>query len=379
VFLPGCFCAVADIWVKWPGFSSTLFRDVRLMFMDYRFPTLILLMLWIGCGPMCQAETGILYQQTSYAWAGPMGVLDLADDWRGDLHPHGKDGFVWDQRSAGAYYNGLQVSYVYRQHAQYRFPWNAALGYYQYVHNADLDEEYRFHTRIEVEHYQGEGPAISYRFEGEHWYLTPGYNQLNLYKLYWGSLNGELYYQNSDHWGGDIQLDYGYTDDPIVRRELERRSYGTLHGLNLEGGWQQGNYQLDYQGYNLLARIDWSNMPYTKARVCTDCTFFLYGYEYFDDRYERPAAVHFVHQQYQLNTSLALTLNTVLNQIRNSWQPGIDWLAAGIHWQLAADIETGAMQVGIRHPNVQLSLMSELPDINASRLLQVNLGLKLGF
>ncbi|MCY0964994.1 hypothetical protein [Parathalassolituus penaei] len=333
----------------------------------------------LALAPACMASTGIEYQQTTYAWTGPMGVLALVDDWSGDLHKGGEDGFAWDQRRAGVFYNSLQVSYVYRLQAQYRFPWQAAQGYYQYVHQADLAEENRFQTRIEVEHYQGEGPALAYRFEGDHWYLTPEYNQLNIYKLYWGSLEGELYYQNQDNWGGDIQLDYGYTDDAVVRRELDQRSYGTLHGLNLSAGWEHGNYKVDYQGYNLLARIDWPDMPYTSARVCTDCTFFLYGYEYFQDRVERPARVHWVYQQYQWNPTLAFTLNTLLNPIHNSWQLGADWLAAGIHWQGGVEANSGAIRLGLQQQYVRLGVMAEPVALKESRTLQLDMGLRLAF
>lgn len=338
-------------------------------------------MVWIVwlCPVAAHAETGVDYQQFSHAWTGPMGVLDLADEWRGELHSGGHDGFLWDQRSTGIFWNGLRISYIYREHAQYRFPWNAAQGYYHYVQEDELDTEYRFDTRIEVEHYRAEGMGISYRFEGEHWYLTPEYNRLELYRLYWGSLEGELFYQSPDQWGGDIQLDYGYTRDAIVRRELDRRSYGTLHGLNLAAGWRYGAYQLDYQGYNLLARIDWPDMPYTSARVCTDCVFFLYGYEYFDDKTVRPAAVHLLQQQWRLNERFMLTLDSVINQIHNSWQPGVDWLSRGIHWRLAVDAETGAVRASIAHPNLTLGLMYELPDLNASRLLQLNLGFRVSW
>lgn len=334
----------------------------------------------LGLLPLCEAQTILEYQQTTYAWTGPMGVLALADDWSGDLHRGGEDGFAWDQRQASVAYNGLQVSYVYRLHAQYRFPWQAAQGYYNYVQQVDLAEEYRFDTRIEVQQYQGEGPALAYRFEGQRWYLIPQYNQLNIYKLYWGSLDGELYYRNPDDWGGDIQVDYGYTDDPVVRRQLDQRSYGTLYGLDLSAGWQQGQYRVDYRGYNLLARIDWPDMPYTRARVCTDCSFFIYGYEYFDDRVERPARVHQLYQAYQWRPDLAFTFNSLINPIHPLWQAGVDWLAAGIHWQTSLELGSGALRLGVEHPWARLGLMLE-PDssIKNSRTLGLDVGLRLAF
>lgn len=342
-------------------------------------------------GPVQAEDWRVAYSQDIYAWSGAMAVAEITNDWNGTLKD-GDDGFLWMQEVATVGYGPFSIGYVSRHHAEYEFPNALARGFYYEANDVELDDMYEVEAEVRARHYQGEGLSLSWDFESaraNQWSITPSITWLRLYRLIWGDVSGTMNYLDADHWGGDLDVDYGYTEDKIPpARALDGRSYGDLYSLDLAFHWRWQNYQIDYQGYNLLARIDWPDMPgtianknwqYDNGALTTDSDYFVYGYEFYDDRVLRPPRVHTLRQQYALTSELDITLRSYLNRIRNGHELGLRWQPDTFAWTLALDSKGEAFRVGMHHRRVQIELLSESLNISRSRLLGVQFGVVLVF
>lgn len=266
-----------------------------------------------------------------------------------------------------------------RHHAEYDFPNNVARGFYYQSNGIELAERYDIQSHIRARHYQGEGLSLAHQWEGNHWSLKPAVTWLKLHRLVWGSLSGDLYYQTPDNWGGDVQLDYAYTRDYVVRRPLDGHTYGNLWAMDLTASYQIERLQWHYQGHNLLGQIHWSDAPYTQAQFCTRCTFLLMGKEYYDTRKFRAPTVHRLTHQYEINTHWRISLTNHINRIHTTHEWQLHYLSANVIWLAGYEAALRAWQFGIEHPMVTLVLQSDALNTSSSRRLGLQAGLRLRF
>ncbi|WP_221792964.1 hypothetical protein [Oceanobacter mangrovi] len=337
------------------------------------------------------ADWQVAVERDVYAWAGPMAVAGLIDNWSGSFED-GDDGLLWLQDKISAGYGPVVVSYVHRHHAEYELSNQLAKGFYYQANGIQLEQPYSVTDRVRARHYEGEGISLAWQFESAlpgQWSITPSVTQLQLYRFLWGEVSGTLNYQDDDNWGGDLYVDYAYTEDKIPpARTLDQRSYGDLYSLDLALHWAWRSYQLDYQGYNLLARIDWSELPvtfgsknwqYIDGQLTADGDFPVMQREGEVFRVMRPPRFHQLHQALALTPELDLTLDSYLNGIRNGHEMGLAWQPHSIRWQIGFEPRAKAVRLALQHRWLQLGVLSDSLDISQSQLLALQLGLGVRF
>ncbi len=332
---------------------------------------------------LASARTHIHWASDNQGYSGPIAIMALDNNWNGTFKDD-EDGFLWQQDELRFTVNdAFSISYLKRHHAEYTFPTDVARGFYYQNNDITLTEPYDITSRIHARHYQGEGLGLGYRWQGadaqQSGSIRPTLNWLKLHRLVWGTLNGDLYYQSPNHWGGDVALDYAYTRDYVVRRPLDGHTYGNLLELGLEADYRIGRYSIAYQGHNLWAQIRWKNAPATQAQFCTRCTFLLFGREFYDDLIVRPTAVHQLTQRVNIGRPWQLGLIHRINRIRNSHAPEVSWQQADWHWQLGYEPDMSAWRIGVEHPAFFLQLQSDSLNTNQSRLLRLSTGFTLAF
>ncbi|MGB1091218.1 MAG: hypothetical protein ACPGYX_03765, partial [Oceanobacter sp.] len=197
-----------------------------------------------------------------------MAVLPILDNWSGDMR-NGDDGFFWQQNRITASHSGFSISHLSRIHAEYRMSNQVAWGFYYEANDLEPEELYEVNADIKAHHYEGEGIRLAYSWNGElaqgHWALKPTFSSLNIHTLYWGDLEGYVYYGGPGDWGGDADFSYGYTDDKVGRGTLPQRSYGRLKSLGLEAEFRADKWQIQYRGENLWARLNWHDSLYSNG------------------------------------------------------------------------------------------------------------------
>jgi len=267
-----------------------------------------------------------------------------------------------------------------------------ARGFYYEANGIALDEALIIEDSIRARHYEGDGMQLAWQFESattNQWSVRPAITWLHLYRLLWGEVSGTLNYTDADNWGGNLYVDYAYTEDKLPPvRWMDEPSYGDLYSFDLSFHWAWQRYQLAYQGWNLLARIDWQDTPvtfgtknwqFTDGNLGSDADFPIYQREGEVFRTMRPPKYQRVQQTLMLSPELDLTLHSNFNGIRNGHELGLAWQPASVIWQAGFDIEQQAVRLGLLHRWGKLSVLSDSFDINNSQLVAIQAGLNLTF
>lgn len=351
--------------------------------MLFRPSVLPILLLSLACPMPGFALGDIFYKQKVHGFAGPMAILQLANEWKGDFK-NGDDGFLFHHSEVGFSIGDVSISYVKRLHAEYHMPNGAARIFYLHTRKQALAQPLNVTAALRAYDYRGEGFKLAYRFHNDSAYIRPHISWLRLNTITWGHWSGDFSYRSHKDWDLDIDVDYHYTEDKLLRRGKAPgrplvKNNGELYSLGLEAGFHWRGYTLDYQGDNLHARINWPDLATTDARVSTQGAFFLLGYEFDEDKEFTPSAIHQLDQSLRLTKHWQLVTQSYLNRIRNSHSLGIAYDFPRLKLRLLHELELDAWQLGIEHPNVELSLMSETLNVSRSRLLSAQLALNYSF
>lgn len=335
------------------------------------------------------AEDKVSYSLDHFSYAGPMAVLQLANDWHGDMKP-GKDAVSFLENKVQVSTGNAQFSILSRTYHEFLISNDLARGFYYYNNNIELDEELRIQSTLQAKSYSGEGIQLGYQFNfalsKDHsltW--TPTLTALRLTDIIWGDLEGELFYSNTQDWGGTLDLDYHYTKDHVVRRPLNGDYIGQLYGLDLEVAYQSKLFSAYYQGINVASRIYWDGLPTTTAQISTQTAFLLFGYEYYDDVVLTAPAFHYGRVEMALggrlsSSGISFRSDGYFTAIREFYFHGIEWENT-VNWFAEAEVVKYSIQFDPTHSSSKISfnhtifsttLASQTLDISRSRQLIAN-------
>jgi len=335
-----------------------------------------------------QAEEEVQYKLEHFSYAGPMAVLQLANNWHGNMKP-GRDAISFFQHEISIKKNNFTLGLLSRSYHQFSIENDFARGFYYYNNEISLDEELRVEGSVSAKTYSGMGLRLAYDFlfnpfSETSLRLTPSIVALRLDDIIWGQFKGELFYSDTDNWGGTIDLEYGYTKDHIVRRPLKGESLGQLYGLDLESEWKSPWLDVIYQGINLFSRVYWDGLPKTKAQVSTETAFLLFGYEYFDDVILHAPALHYIQASGPLS-NISVLSDTAFNwltsarvtPIKSFYYHGFQYpssldIFGGTHtvkFGFQHDFSTRTTRLSLDHANISAVLASQTLDVSRSQQL----------
>ncbi|MEK9765731.1 MAG: hypothetical protein VW274_04565, partial [Thalassolituus sp.] len=280
------------------------------------------------------------------------------------------DGCLWQQSVSSLSYNNWTLSYVSRFHAEYRFPHDLAEGFYYASNDVSLEDEYHTVSTIQAKDYRGYGWEISRQFYFDNnLSLTPKVTWLLIDRIIWGTVKGDIRYTTPEEWGGRLDIEYGYTKDPVLRRPLERPYYGDLYAFGIQADWSYQNYSINYRGENLLAQIYWKDLPYTYAIADTDAAFLIDGYEYYDEADITPSSLHWIIQSYQLSAKNRVHLDTFVSGIQTTFNIGYSRELSTSTVSLAYNPIWHAYSLGFNHKYIAIKVTSDSINTSTSRTL----------
>lgn len=318
-----------------------------------------------------------------FSYSGPISVFGLANDWKGKLRS-GNDAILDQRFRFTTHYNKLEIGYSQLLYHQYEFPRDLARGFYLYNNDISLDSTFEINTYLKARSYSGKGLTSSYLFnyDFEHSKLSfrPRLNWHRLDYLIWGEFDGRLFYRDTKNWGGTINLDYQYSKDFILRRPLENDPKGNMYSVDLDLHYSWGNGNLEYQGRNLYALIDWPRAPHTFGEVTTEKALALFAREGYRDFSEAPPTIQLLSfDQKIFGSRFALLADIRSMAIRNFYRLGASFAHNDIIYIARQDIEFNSVEFGAKHQNVEIALQSQTWDISQSQQLNVTLSLSYAF
>ena len=343
----------------------------------------------------------VKFQADHFSYAGPMAVLALAGDWRGKFK-NGKDVISFFETELSVRTNNVVLGYLRRVSHQFEIGNDLARGFYYYNNAIELDERMEINATMDGKVYSGSGLRLGYSFEnflgfGFENYLsvTPSIVALRLDNIIWGDFEGNLFYSNTDDWGGTIDLDYSYTKDYVVRRPLSGEYLGRLYGLDLNVDWNSPWLEASYKGINVFSKIYWDGVPTTTAQFSTETAFLLYGYEYFDDVILDAPALHYLEASTPLSfinsalisQHLRLFSSAQITPIRSFYyhgfqyrtEPGVLGSDVPIKLGVQHDFSSRTTKLSLQHEYVSMEFASQTMDVSKSQQLVLSLGVHVQF
>lgn len=334
---------------------------------------------------LAKDESSIEYTFEHFSYAGPMAVMQLANDWNGDIK-QGDDAVSFIQSEISAKTNHFLLGFLTRYYHQFSIGNDLARGFYYYNNDISLGEELRIDAAMQARVYSGTGLRLGYEFLFNPFSRTrlsviPSFVVLRLDDIIWGGLEGELFYSDTNNWGGTIDLDYGYTKDHVVRRPLKGEYLGQLYGLDLDLNWQSPWLSFDYQGINLYSRIYWDGLPQTTAQVSTETAFFLFGYEYFDDVVLQAPALHYAQASGPFpivaNSKFHWLSSVRVTPVKSFYYHGLRYRSEVDLFDrlqvfklgLQYDFSSSTSRISFEHSNVTAVLASQTLDLSKSQQL----------
>ena len=363
-----------------------------------------------------------------------MAVMQLTNDWNGKLKS-GKDAISFIQTEISANYNSFTLGYLERKSHQFSIGNDLAKGFYYYNNDIELANKLQINAKMKSKAYAGKGLRLAHTlplpymdthhnhnspsymdshpklhtssYMDSHLKITPSIVVLRLDEITWGGLDGDLYYSSpkEDDWGGEIDLDYGYTKDHIARRPLEGEHLGWLYALDLDIDWVSPWFDVKYSGINVFSRIDWKDMPKTTAKISTESAFYLIGPEYFEDSVLNAPALHYLEAStplsfadsalkaflvpdlYAISQNMHLFSSTQITPIRSFYyhgfqyrtKPGVWGSESPIKLGLQHDFSTRTTKLSMQHDSVSMEFASQTMDVSESQQVVLKLDLHVSF
>jgi len=355
-----------------------------------RFLFLIFFLISFSQPVFANGKTETKFTLEHFSYAGPMAVLQLANDWHGDLKKQ-NDAVSFIQGEFSFAHKGFQIGIVRRMYHQFEIDNDLARGFYYYNNKIELDQRMQINANMTSRVYSGSGLRIGYEFDDsfgaffEHLKITPSIVALRLDDIIWGGFDGDLYYSSTDDWGGTIDLNYGYTKDHIARRKLPGDYLGWLYGLDLGIDWQSPWLDLKYEGINVLSRIYWDGMPRTTAQISTETAFYLLGHEYFEDVILNAPALHYLEAAapFSIFSSATSNFNSIywfssaqVTPIKSFYYHGLQIRTAEIKLGIQYDFDSNTSKISLEHANAVMEFASQTLDVSRSQQIVMKLGLR---
>lgn len=220
---------------------------------------------WAG-GPYARTQ--------AWALAEPVPVKQYAEDWQGPLQ-RGSDGLALIEAETGWQADGWVAGWVWQRQYVIRASRDTAVLYHLSKNDAPAPANREFHLNLHANTYEARGLRLGRVLSDEPisgWHLewTPSL-------VIWrgdlhedGRLTGTATSNASGALSYNADLAHFYSEDPLLDRRIERPD-GRGASLDLSARLSiREQWVLDLQVRNLLARMWWSQAPYTLGELRSD-------------------------------------------------------------------------------------------------------------
>ncbi len=323
------------------------------------------------CAAHADSEPRYLYTalaSDSYSEIAP--IKQLLDDLEGPRFDRGDLAFSHSWLELGERRGAWEVGVFARYDYFLEFNNDTAELAYADKNNIELEKNRRYQVYLQPNTLRARGVGVGYYFAPSAAFsLRLRGNYLRASQLSDGKLAGELL-ALEDSVEANLQLDYNYSRDALLKRE-EERVRGNGLSLDVDLQWQiASRWRLDFRSRDLLSAIWWRDVTYTRATAISDTISYdddgsinarpaVSGVEsYRDHRQTLPRQLSMgVHYQWREPVSASVTLQSHDKYLFP--QLAVQWQAAASVWQASYDIERRALGLSLQRGNVALQLRAD--------------------
>lgn len=286
-----------------------------------------------------------------------------------------------------------------------RGPWEvAAIGRYDYGVDYSTDlAEFVNATRndgpladgdkaiiLKINHSRGYGGQVGYRLGiGESLSITPRVQAFRADRMIDGGLRGGGVALDGDIASGRVDIDYVYTDDLLLGRDLpDRRGIGAA--ISLHAVYRASErLRADLDVSDLWGRIWWDEIDRTVADADTstftrDSDGLILVRPLLRGRNSVESHTQSLRTRWRLGLEADLSeewrMTQTTRKIGSTWlsEFGVDYVDRRFRIGPRVELDSGAFGFALESPTLQLKLLSDSWDANTANYAEVRIGLRLG-
>ncbi len=302
----------------------------------------------------------------------------------------GEFAFTHNQLEIGETWLQFGLSYFWRYDYFLEFNGDTARLAYSEQNNVPLPTTGRYNIFLRANELRSQGVGFSYQ-----WQLAPNLhsrlrlNYLRADDMSDGELAGVLIAEELG-FSGDLQLDYGYSEDQLLGRQVEDVD-GSGYSVDLDIRWRWGD-QLEFalEGRDIWSRLRWKDLTYTRASATTDVISYdadgalasipgIAGTEGYRSQSQQLPARYNLSARYQFNSKLSISPSVYAYDQHLFPRLALGWQLGNCLLQTSYELETGALGLNISHDNFTIGLHSDDSDWQQARALGLQLGIGFRF
>lgn len=357
-------------------------------FFATRFQTSIIIIGLLFLPRGAEAEVYFSLSSHSYSKAAP--VKQFFNALEGPPMQSGEYAFTHNQVEVGGKWRNFGMS-TFRRY-DYFLQFNDDTAYLAYVDKNDLPVETgrTYDIYLQANHILSSGVSFSYQLDiAPEWQADVRLNYLQAKDMTDGILQGQIK-AGSNSYAGDLTLDYGYSEDHLLERDIEDIQ-GRGYSLDVDIEWQAAdNLLVKLEGRDIFSRIYWKDLTYTTASATTDTISYdsngaldsvpgISGIESYRNQTQRLPARYRLSTIYQITNHIKVAPGVFAYDKYLFPRLGLIWEQAD--WVIQGRYDFGSEAFGLQIGNNWFHLALEMDDTDweDAHTLGLSFGLNIAF
>lgn len=333
-------------------------------------------------------ETYSFIDSHSYSEIAP--IKQVIDGLEGDPIDSGSFAFTHNQFEVGQRWNGFELAAFWRYDYYLEFDKDTAQLVYLDKNDVAPEPGREYDVFLKANHLVSRGVGLGYSYD-----FNPGLtgrvrlNYLTASEMLDGDLKGRVSTDTSTY-AGDLQLDYGYSEDILLDREKESVR-GKGYSVDVDLFWQVTD-RLDVvlRGRDVYSRIRWKDLTYTRATATTDRISYdedgnlqsipgIQGVEGYRNHTQQLPERYWLAGHYALNDNWTASAEVFSYDAHlfPRVMLGRQWGALSV--QASYDLEAQALGVGLTNRYVQFLLRADDADWEKAKALELLLNVSVHY
>lgn len=212
-----------------------------------------------------------LFSQTqAFGYSQENGIYPLV---KGDkiAYTPAKHAFTLNQAEMGVRYQQFSFSLLARYEWYLRFSPDTMLLYGESVNRQDMQASKRYDVDLRVEHLISQGIKLAWTSDPTQpfiWHVSASYLQAQ--EMMSGRLHGQVGQTGKSDYDGLLELDYVYSEDVLLKREVQAPSSHFGYTSDIGIHWQfHERVFISLLAQDFYSSIYWRDMSYTVATANT--------------------------------------------------------------------------------------------------------------
>lgn len=304
----------------------------------------------------------------------------------------GRNAFTFNTTELGARYKHLSLSLFHRYEWYLKYSNDTMRLYGESINRQTIRPDEFYNIDLRVEHLVSRGIKAAWTSDASKpivFYVSASY--LDASAMMSGRLHGFIGYATKQRYDGLLELDYTYSRDALLKRDVSAPSSHFGYSTDVGVTWRLTQHlAFSFMAQDVINAISWQGMPYTVATANTATAEtnangfvsikpLVNGIEGFRDYTQRLPVKYTSRLGYEHKNQTYSLKGLYVNQ---TWLTDLEWLTQwrdSMQTRLSLNLQTGAVGAYAQWRSFSLGMQADNLDYQQATLLQFHLGVAFNF